>query len=102
MTQELEQWAKERGVKLSKVPGLIDPDEIPKPKGSWTINVELGGDFDAEEIWPDRDWPKEPTTADVIEVVRSSGSLSSFLMDWDLVHDFGAIVTVNGEWVDWR
>lgn len=40
-----------------------------------------------DEVWPDGDAPESPTSADVIEVMKKSGSKPDLLYDWSLADD---------------
>jgi hypothetical protein len=51
-----------------------------------TFNVEWGGsaDLSVEEVWPDGDAPKNPTSDDVVQAMLKSGSVWQLYRDWDL------------------
>lgn len=55
------------------------------------INVELGGDFSIDDVFPD-DPPEKPTLDDVVAALKESGSVHRLISDWNM--DMFADVTV--------
>lgn len=47
------------------------------------------------ELWPDGDAPENPTTADVLALVKKCGGAKQILDDWDLLYDID--LYVDGE-----
>ncbi len=66
------------------------------------IHVYIDSSFDVEigEVWPDGDAPETPTAADVIEVMKRSGSIRSLLRDWNMEPDEINVVIAGdrGRW----
>jgi hypothetical protein len=62
-------------------------------EGSWTLT--------RCQVWPDRDGPENPTAADVIEVMKSCGSMSRVLRDWNL-DEYEVTAITPGDVARWR
>ena len=48
------------------------------------ITYTVGVTLNEEELWPDDDAPKNPTTADVRKLIQKSGGIYRVLDDWNL------------------
>jgi hypothetical protein len=50
------------------------------------ISIDFDGvvDLDVSEVWPDGDAPARPTAAAVVAEIERTGSLHSFLRDWNI------------------
>lgn len=54
------------------------------------------------DLWPDNDWPEDPTTDDVKALMERCGSKLSVLADWDLLDDAYIRVGVSAMGKDYR
>lgn len=48
------------------------------------ISAEYDGEFGLEQIWPDGDAPENPTAEDVAAVMRQSGGIQTWMMEWNI------------------
>ena len=89
----IKQWAEDHGVALTAVPGFAKREA---PQFACEILVELGGDFDCDEIWPDGDWPDNPTVDNVIAMLKKeyTGGAERLVSEWNLTASYR--LTVNG------
>lgn len=88
----------------SKYEKIFDPKikEDEMPKRAETISVELRvptWEAKVEDIWPDRDWPENPTVDDAIERISDDIQELGFhdFVDQYCLLDGGASLWVNGE-----
>ena len=68
----------------------------------FTITLEADSAFTIDECWPDGDAPDHPTAEQVIDRLKSHGSILSAIADWGI--DDNLTVTViapNGHVAEW-
>lgn len=69
------------------------------PKTYFSVQVHSSDDYlTLSEIWPDGNAPENPTAEDVMAEIRKSGSVSSFISDWNME----LFVEVDGKDVKFR
>ncbi len=68
------------------------PKRVP-PKKSFGFSISAELSLDVEEIWPDGDWPENPTVDDVLKVIAQCGGKYRVLSDWDLANDLDLMVS---------
>jgi len=72
------------------------PKRVP-PKKSFGFSISAELSLDVEEIWPDGDWPEDPTVDDVPKVIAQCGGKMRILHDWDLDSDLDLTVSDEKE-----
>lgn len=56
-----------------------------------------------DQVWPDGDWPENPTAEDVLEVMKSDASTPARLLsEWDLDYGLGMDVVVGTTSAYWN
>lgn len=65
------------------------------PKKSFSIDIEGSYTLTVEQLWPDGDWPENPTEEDVLALIEKAGGANRIIAEWDL--DVEATVIDCGE-----
>jgi hypothetical protein len=58
--------------------------EVGVSEPRFIVSIEYDPMFSKTQVWPDGDGPENPTAEDVAEVMRRSGGVDSWLMDWNM------------------
>lgn len=66
-----------------RVPPIGHPWPKP-PKKSFRIDIEGSYTLTIEQLWPDGDWPEDPTEEDVLELIEREGGANCIIAEWDL------------------
>lgn len=60
-------------------------DAWPKPVAK-KFRIDIDGSFtlSVDQLWPDGDWPDEPTEDDVLALIEKEGGANCIIAEWDL------------------